>query len=186
VQLGVARRLRDRRYHPVEQGTTPRNMVTESSVSSLPPRAAPPTLRRASRGCSRSTSTLDAPTSLHSLLRTDQCSGSHSPAVSPTSPLSPIWDALDLLPLDVPELQDEKIQQFFHQIVEYLNVIQQRTPSASGGIPNMCALVTGQELRMGVYENTTCPPSPLVIHKRDLFTPSNSKGRERLLRTKYC
>ncbi|KAA1468869.1 Pkinase-domain-containing protein [Dentipellis sp. KUC8613] len=55
--------------------------------------------------------------------------GAASP-VPPLSPASPIWEALNMAPPDVPEMQDEKVQQFFHQIVEHLNVMQIRANAA--------------------------------------------------------
>ncbi|TFY67557.1 hypothetical protein EVG20_g3901 [Dentipellis fragilis] len=60
--------------------------------------------------------------------------GAASP-VPPLSPASPIWEALNMAPPDVPEMQDEKVQQFFHQIVEHLNVMQTRANAA--GTPLM-------------------------------------------------
>lgn len=59
-----------------------------------------------------------------------------TPIVSPVLPGSPIWEALDLPPLNVPELQDVRIQHFFQQVVDHLNVMNVRanglaSPSAS-------------------------------------------------------
>ncbi|KAH9027927.1 kinase-like domain-containing protein [Lactarius hengduanensis] len=55
-----------------------------------------------------------------------------SPNINPLSPDSPLWSTLNMTPLpDVPEMQDEKVQQFFQQIVEHLNVMQQHAATAS-------------------------------------------------------
>ncbi|KAI0058992.1 hypothetical protein BV25DRAFT_1901867 [Artomyces pyxidatus] len=147
-----------------------RKRVEESPArdrSEPPPRADPPTPRRASR---RDASPSDTdPTPLMSNLLTPQyvysggststptsatpsygfSSASPSPMspnfpqtptlpispMSPLSPGSPIWGALNMAPPDVPEMQDEKVQQFFQQIVEHLNVMQLRS-TAMGGSPN--------------------------------------------------
>ena len=59
-----------------------------------------------------------------------------TPAVSPVVPGSPIWEAFNLPPLNVPEMQDTRIQQFFQQVVDHLNVMNLRandlaSPAAS-------------------------------------------------------
>ena len=54
-----------------------------------------------------------------------------SPNINPLSPDSPIWSTLNMTPPpNVPEMQDEKVQQFFQQIVEHLNVMQQHATAA--------------------------------------------------------
>ena len=54
-----------------------------------------------------------------------------SPNINPLSPDSPLWSTLNMTPPpDVPEMQDEKVQQFFQQIVEHLNVMQQHAVAA--------------------------------------------------------
>ncbi|KAH9971682.1 kinase-like domain-containing protein [Lactifluus volemus] len=53
------------------------------------------------------------------------------PNNNPLSPDSPLWSTLNMTPPpDVPEMQDEKVQQFFQQIVEHLNVMQQHAAAA--------------------------------------------------------
>ena len=55
--------------------------------------------------------------------------------INPLSPDSPLWSTLNMTPPpEVPEMQDEKVQQFFQQIVEHLNVMQQHA-TASGVNP---------------------------------------------------
>ena len=49
-----------------------------------------------------------------------------TPAVSPVAPGSPIWEAFSLPPLNVPEMQDARIQQFFQQVADHLNVMNLR------------------------------------------------------------
>jgi len=54
-----------------------------------------------------------------------------APNVNPLSPDLPLWSTLNMTPPpDVPEMQDEKVQQFFQQIVEHLNVMQQHAVAA--------------------------------------------------------
>ncbi|KAH9962640.1 kinase-like domain-containing protein [Russula dissimulans] len=53
-----------------------------------------------------------------------------APNVNPLSPDSPLWSTLNMTPPDIPEMQDEKVQQFFQQIVEHLNVMQQHAVAA--------------------------------------------------------
>ena len=132
----------------------------------LPPRADPPTPRRARGGTSPGSPSdhEDAPTprpltpqyfyspALPSGAPTDP--GSHfpvvptplspnfpqppigvvSPNINPLSPDSPLWSTLNMAPPpDVPEMQDERVQHFFHQIVEHLNVMQQHAVAAGVG-----------------------------------------------------
>ena len=135
------RRKKSRRSAPLLQGMLECQSTGTglgSSPSSLPPRAAPPTPRRASRGAG--SSSMDSLSDSFIGARAPQIkfhspSPSDSPAPSPTSPLSPIWAALNLPPLEVPELQDEKMQLFFHQIVDHLNAMQQLTSLS----PNLMA-----------------------------------------------
>lgn len=49
-----------------------------------------------------------------------------TPAGSPMVPGSPLWEAFNLPPLNVPEMQDARIQQFFQQVVDHLNVMNLR------------------------------------------------------------
>ncbi|TFY81631.1 hypothetical protein EWM64_g2381 [Hericium alpestre] len=65
--------------------------------------------------------------------------------VSLLSPASPIWGALNMSPPDIPEMQDEKVQQFFHQIVEHLNVMQLRAVAAGSPLmsPNLATMPAG-------------------------------------------
>ena len=61
-----------------------------------------------------------------------------TPAVSPVVPGSPIWEAFNLPPLNVPEMQDARIQQFFQQVVDHLNVMNLRAngPASPTTSPN--------------------------------------------------
>ena len=49
-----------------------------------------------------------------------------TPTVSPAVPGSPIWEAFNLPPLNVPDMQDARIQQFFQQVADHLNVMNLR------------------------------------------------------------
>ena len=87
---------------------------------------------------------------------------SQTPTVSPVVPGSPIWEAFNLPPLNVPEMQDTRIQQFFQQVVDHLNVMNLRannlaSPAAS---PNPSWPPTP-----GAYSDATTPsttPSSFV------------------------
>ena len=61
-----------------------------------------------------------------------------TPAVSPAIPGSPIWEAFNLPPLNVPEMQDARIQQFFQQVADHLNVMNLRAngPASPTTSPN--------------------------------------------------
>jgi serine/threonine protein kinase len=125
----------------------------------LPPRADPPTPRRARGGTSPGSPSDNEGALTHGLLtpqyfyspappsRTPTPTGSNlsalptqhspqspiliSPNINPLSPDSPLWSTLNMTPPpDVPEMQDEKVQQFFQQIVEHLNVMQQHAEAA--------------------------------------------------------
>jgi serine/threonine-protein kinase HSL1 (negative regulator of Swe1 kinase) len=158
LRLRAARRRKmgKRRKAPSHGIQRAASMVIDlGPSSSLPPRAAPPTPRRASGRECNSNSTLSAPPPTNLPHDGDTRSEAHSSTLSPTSPLSPIWAALDLAPIDVPELEDENIQQFFYQIVEHLNIMQQRTMIAGGASPLPGAThdmtrVMAQEQRLGL------------------------------------
>ncbi|KAJ7155501.1 kinase-like domain-containing protein [Mycena crocata] len=126
------------------------------SHSSLPPRDGPPTPRRAARMGSNSSSNESPAKRVPAI---NLCS------VTPQlgSPRSPILDPLCLPPLAVPDLEDDKMQAFFHQIVNHLNALQTRTgmadPSNPSGSPNLNAFrdAFGSIPLPGVYAAT--PPS---------------------------
>lgn len=136
-------------------------ILCSADQTHLPPRADPPTPRRA-RGTSpgslsdnecaltpglltpqyfytpASPSRTPTPTGLNlSALPTQHAPNFpqspifFSPNINPLSPDSPLWSTLNMTPPpDVPEMQDEKVQQFFQQIVEHLNVMQQHAAAA--------------------------------------------------------
>ncbi|KAF9219816.1 Pkinase-domain-containing protein [Gyrodon lividus] len=103
------------------------------SPSMLPPRAAPPTPRRAGRGnIDDEYLHVDAPQiTLHLPTPPRPGTGMHSPSPSryssPSLPLSP-----NLPTITVPDIKDDKMQQFFQQIVEHLNAMEMHTGIASG------------------------------------------------------
>jgi len=135
-------------------------MLPTTHETQLPPRADPPTPRRARGGASPGspsdhedalTPGLLTPQYFYSPAPLSGTSGSHfsavpmplspnfphtplpvvSPNINPLSPDSPLWTTLNMTPPpDVPEMQDEKVQQFFQQIVEHLNVMQQQAAAA--------------------------------------------------------
>lgn len=114
--------------------------------ASIPSRPDPPTPRRAERQHGDNTAprsiveriaTVRSPVSdaflspISPSLLTPSTGQSSSP-FAVMSPKSPIWEALDVAPpLDVPELHDEHVQRYFHQIIEHLNVMQKRPGALS-------------------------------------------------------
>ena len=70
-----------------------------------------------------------------------------TPTVSPVLPGSPIWETFNLPPLNVPEMQDARIQQFFQQVVDHLNVMNLR----ANGLASPTA-----------SPDTSWPPTPLA------------------------
>ena len=68
-----------------------------------------------------------------------------TPTVSPAVPDSPIWEAFNLPPLNVPEMQDTRIQQFFQQVVDHLNVMNLRANGLASPVAS---------------PNTSWPPTP--------------------------
>ena len=68
-----------------------------------------------------------------------------TPAVSPIVPGSPIWETLNLPPLNVPEMQDARIQHFFQQVVDHLNVMNLRANGLDSPV---------------TFPNPSWPPTP--------------------------
>ncbi|KAH9945731.1 kinase-like domain-containing protein [Amylocystis lapponica] len=148
----------------------------QDRAESLPPRAAPPTPRRASRQDTLSPTRGKGLTPMRqlSLLNLDLVSSDASPstptktrgypssvAASPLiSPMSPT--AANTLTLQVPEMEDEKVQQFFYQIVEHLNVMQ------AGGSPLPQHTRPTHEIRPD--STAAPPPTPLVVDARAPLT----------------
>ncbi|OBZ73948.1 Serine/threonine-protein kinase HSL1 [Grifola frondosa] len=139
---------------------SPETDAQEQLLASLPPRTGPPTPRRAARNLTVDSS--PSPSAGFSRLRqisllgsclssTAATTPSSSPmtthAVSPSllaspmpvtpvvhSPVSPhMVDVRQIPSLQVPEVHDEKVQQFLQQIVEHLNVIQAGGSTISSG-----------------------------------------------------
>ncbi|KIK99345.1 hypothetical protein PAXRUDRAFT_132278 [Paxillus rubicundulus Ve08.2h10] len=102
------------------------------SPSMLPPRAAPPTPRRA---------------------------GGRNLDDSPLSPNLPA--------ITVPDIKDDKMQQFFHQIVEHLNAMEMRTGMTNGS----------PQLRSRHYSGgtATSPSTPVYDSNRGWRSPSNQR-----------
>jgi serine/threonine-protein kinase HSL1, negative regulator of Swe1 kinase len=92
-----------------------------------------------------------------------------SPTLSPFSPSSPMWEALNLPPLNVPDVQDEKIQHFFQQIADHLNVMQLRatgmiSPAPS---PNLTWVSTpGRSSSTATNPVTPSLPTPVSMEYR--------------------
>ena len=150
--------------------------IPNPDQSSIPPRASPPTPRRARGGASPNSPSdnegaltpgllipqyLYAPTPAPAMPTPTTPNFSAfptplspnlpptpnipiSPYINPLSPDSPLWNTLNMTPPpNVPEMQDEKVQQFFQQIVEHLNVMQQHA-AAAGVNPAVFSPYLGQ------------------------------------------
>lgn len=141
-----------------------------NSPSTLPPRAGPPTPRRATRQAAWTESIVSfqekhraAPTSPNQ-------------AASVLSPLSPLLDALNVSNVTAAELQDEKIQTFFLQIAERLNSMQ-TTGMAPDGISQGLAVPVSEEQRSGLAPAAGSITRPLSIRHKE--RPANIfKGKE--------
>lgn len=146
-EIARLHRERKKRRHQRQRGD-----ASESPHSEIPPRAAPPTPRSASRhnqnhiqlnasgavkDRDRETTLprLRAPSHSEHLSRINSTSPSPSSATATPSiaaPYSPLWETLDLPPLTVPETHDQEMQAFFQQIVTHLNVLRAKTTSSEG------------------------------------------------------
>ncbi|KAJ6621386.1 kinase-like domain-containing protein [Mycena sp. CBHHK59/15] len=151
-----------------KQAVLPRTSSQDSNLgpshSSLPPRDGPPTPRRAAR--SRTHSSDNSLADHAPLPAINLCSPTPSPQLG--SPVPPILGAFGLPPLAVPDLDDDKMQAFFHQIVNHLNALQARTgmdPGHPAGSPNLDLLkeVFGDVPSTRVYAATP-PPTPTTMY----------------------
>ncbi|KAG6812749.1 hypothetical protein H0H92_000795 [Tricholoma furcatifolium] len=108
------------------------------SPSSLPPRDDPPTPRRAS-GVK------------YMQFSDESLAHAQTPVIeicpSSPQPVSAQLTGSPLLSLEVPDLEDEKMQAFFHQIVHHLNILQAKTTASETGLlsPNLSLLTNGTE-----------------------------------------
>ncbi|KAF8074990.1 kinase-like domain-containing protein [Lyophyllum atratum] len=107
---------------------TMENIEFEASSSTIPPRDGPPTPRRAA-GQGRTSVRFSDGSLYHPPTPAIQLQ-SPSPMASPASVPSN-WEPLPAL--TVPELQDDKMQAFFHQIVQHLNVLQAKAAASEHG-----------------------------------------------------
>jgi serine/threonine-protein kinase HSL1, negative regulator of Swe1 kinase len=168
----------------------PGNTGPDASPSFLPPRDGPPTPRRASgRGCMSSQS------SDHSIRgnRNDSFLPAlqlRSPSPS-TSASMPSPDCTELSPLSVPELQDEKMQVFFHQIVHHLNVLQAKTAAPEchgrGASPNFALLTDVLDENSNLAPPTPVsiePPTTRPSHKHPFFLVPLNETRPLSVRRK--
>ena len=137
----------------------------------LPPRTDPPTPRRAARRTD--IEGLPAPDSVRTTFRQLTAVGSEvfAPEATssarvdsePTSPLSP-----DITQLENSVLRDERIQTFFQQIVEHLNVMQ------SNGEQNQKRKVADATTSPAVTKPP--PPTPLQLNLGTPFTVRTGAG----------
>ncbi|KAI0272770.1 kinase-like domain-containing protein [Gloeopeniophorella convolvens] len=108
-----------------------------------------------------------------------------SPNMNPLSPDSPLWTTLSMTPPpDVPEMQDEKVQHFFQQIVEHLNSPSTVSPKPEGlGIlgPVVADPTDGIITKPLSIRRTLRKPSPLQL-KADKENTGDESQRVDLVR----
>ncbi|KAJ6581403.1 kinase-like domain-containing protein [Mycena capillaripes] len=164
----------------MKAATLPRSFSQETELgplhSSLPPRDGPPTPRRAARSRTASSSA-------ESLMEREQvqvpainlCSASPSPQLG--SPATPV-DPFALPPLAVPQLQDDKIQAFFHQIVDHLNALQARTgmdPGNPSGSPNLLEEFFGDMALPGAAAPRSTPVTSHIVGPQDTSASNGTR-----------
>ncbi|THG99159.1 hypothetical protein EW026_g3145 [Hermanssonia centrifuga] len=151
-------RLAERRR---EKKANRREQRARIAAENIPPRTGPPTPRRARRA-----NPSDSPTAPRRLRQVTAIgSDIFAPEASNTSEA-----ASHLPPVVVPEIQDKRIQLFFHQIVEHLNVMQNDREG-----PNESYQRNPMNSPMEVKAP---PPTPLTLDL-DLGTPFNVRnGRQ--------
>ena len=136
-------------------------VAPEALPSFLPPRDGPPTPLRAcgrSRVSSQSSDHRDHEAQNDDFQPTVQLrSPTPSNSISMASP-----ECNELSQLAVPEVQDEKMQAFFHQIVHHLNVLQAKTPSSDYHDRGASALLT-EVLDDRKLNDHHAPPMPVSI-----------------------
>ncbi|KAJ7180576.1 kinase-like domain-containing protein [Mycena filopes] len=178
-ELAILRR-RKKKKMPQTNAATPHPSIFEDtdlrpSHSSLPPRDDPPTPRRAARSKNVSSSA----ESLAGVPAINLCSATPSPKRGSVG--NDLMDPLDLSPLAVPDLEDDKMQAFFHQIVNHLNALQARTgmdPGSPSASPNLLKDVFGGLLLAGP------PPTPATYFNESQGTGSLSGTRPLSVRRK--
>lgn len=154
------------------------------STSTLPPRAAPPTPRRAtSHNVPRdSNSSVGSITRRKGRLTTELEHFTDDPS-SPNTPASPhLWDPLNLPQIEVPPVQDERMQVFLSQIVDHLNALQAHvscpTPPAPG--PPLLASMATQPLIIRKPTRPTGETSNLPRGKENIVMDGEYLMIERL------
>ncbi|KAG1735544.1 Pkinase-domain-containing protein [Suillus lakei] len=163
------------------QGTTRTTSQTPHlarAPSFLPPRAAPPTPRRAAGR----TIPLHRDGSDYGLISASPLS---SYITSLTSPLSPTLGSTNLPAIEVPELKDDKMQHFFQQIVEHLNAMEARTADTPRlGLGNTSALPTPVNMEFGkrqkgnAVQTREYPSAKEIISDADTRSERRSQFRE--------
>ncbi|KAF9462873.1 kinase-like domain-containing protein [Collybia nuda] len=154
--------------------------ATESS-NSLPPRDNPPISRRPTGSILGSSKSSRA--SLHdrnSIVSQAPTLKIHLPSSPPTTPaVSQGWRHLPAI--TVPELQDDRVQAFFHQIVHHLHVLEVKaaTPERSdwGESPNISDL-PGMFEGANENEGTMSAPPPSPVDKCVNWTIPNCQEHQ--------
>lgn len=128
------------------------------SPSSFPNRDGPPTPRRAAR--SRVNSSSESLAQVHAI----DFSSSPTPSPRLDSLETPV-NLSRLPPLAVPDLADEKMQVFFHQIVNHLNALQVRT-GMEGDHPEFPNLDLFEGMSLSGTYSAVPPSTPATIHEQ--------------------
>ncbi|KAJ7066713.1 kinase-like domain-containing protein [Mycena amicta] len=116
-QFAHARKKKKRQPQTLVPTDSDSTVVRALQQAELPPRDGPPTPRRAARHSLSTASPVVPAIKL--------CSATPSPDLSAIEAM--VAQVPNLSPLSVPNLEDPKIQAFFHQIVDHLNALQVTT-----------------------------------------------------------
>lgn len=156
----MQRRSERKRLRSQPETDAIRDITRPTTPQEMPSRPAPPTPSRAAhRGGPRpppkQTNSKGNTSKNHANSHSPSTPGRTAVSIPLTSPGSPIWQALDVAPpMDVPELQDEKVQTYFKQIVDHLNMMQHlpgyaatRTPASTESEQSSTLLSRGQNIQ---------------------------------------
>jgi serine/threonine-protein kinase HSL1, negative regulator of Swe1 kinase len=102
-----------------------------------------------------------------------------SSSIAPTSPGSPLWQVLDVAPpIEVPELQEERVQKYFQQIMDHLNMMQNLpetfTPATSASTP-MKPVHPPHASGLSRIDEVYTPPSVVLVPRSRQNTATDTR-----------